>query len=86
MSESKLRPCDGCSTHTEETDQLTCCSSHVDLYDFGSNESGCYDDQFYCKKCLNEQGFCKVCAKKNPLKIQINIGKYLDTGNCIWKK
>lgn len=86
MSKVILRVCDGCSRKTDEQNQMTCCASEVDLYDFGSNEQGCFDDQFYCKECLNEEGFCKICAKKIPLEVQKNIGKYLDTGSCSWKK
>lgn len=79
------RSCDYCHSITSEDSQNTCCSSHVNLADFGSKERGCYDDAFYCQKCLNKEGFCPTCAKKLSTQQQVNIGLYLDTGDRKYK-
>lgn len=73
-----IRICNGCSKPSDEENQLTCCSSHVNLNDFGSYVQGCFDDMFYCPNCLNKEGFCFECDKKISKEIQEKIGKYLD--------
>ncbi len=79
------RVCDGCHKESQEEDQNTCCSSHVDLSDFSCSEEGCWDDQFYCPDCLNEEGFCQKCDEVISKSTQIRIGKYLDTNDKKYK-
>ena len=79
------RICDHCQSSTSESEQMTCCSNHVDLFDFGSSAKGCYDDAFYCPKCLNKEGFCPPCGKELTAEEQKNIGLYLDTGDRKYK-